>query len=163
MVVMLRQCCCSFSLGTGTIIIGIIEMVSRPYAGSLNFSGTKCRLYTDVSFSILASPNRFVQVVKAVTSLQDFRLKFYKYLFPPICVTCPPSPHFTLLSLISKIIKTKNINYTRTSFSPFSFISPPLGPDTLSIPSFPTQSIFFPQVERMRSLFFFECPTFILS
>ncbi|XP_023702869.1 uncharacterized protein LOC111862040 isoform X1 [Cryptotermes secundus] len=27
MVVMLRQCCCSFSLGTGTIIIGIIEMI----------------------------------------------------------------------------------------------------------------------------------------
>lgn len=27
MVVMLRQCCCSFSLGTGTVIIGIIEMI----------------------------------------------------------------------------------------------------------------------------------------
>jgi hypothetical protein len=29
MVLMLRECCCSFSLETGTYIIGIIEMVSR--------------------------------------------------------------------------------------------------------------------------------------
>jgi hypothetical protein len=40
MVVMLRQFCCGCSLGPGTIIIGIIETVSRPYTAIFSFMGT---------------------------------------------------------------------------------------------------------------------------
>jgi hypothetical protein len=40
MVVMLRQCCCGCSLATGTIIIGIVETVSRPYTAIFSFMGT---------------------------------------------------------------------------------------------------------------------------
>ena len=37
---MLRQCCCGCSLATGTIIIGIVETVSRPYNTIFSFMGT---------------------------------------------------------------------------------------------------------------------------
>ena len=37
---MLRECCCGCSLKTGTIIIGIIEAVSRPYTAIFSFMGT---------------------------------------------------------------------------------------------------------------------------
>ena len=37
---MLTQCCCGCSLRTGTIIIGIIGVVSRPYTAIFSFMGT---------------------------------------------------------------------------------------------------------------------------
>ena len=37
---MLTQCCCGCSLRTGTIIIGIIGVVSRPYTAIFSFMST---------------------------------------------------------------------------------------------------------------------------
>jgi hypothetical protein len=62
MVLMLRECCCSFSLETGTFIIGIIEMVSILF----ELHDTECGLYVDVSLFLLGSPSRVVQAAKLV-------------------------------------------------------------------------------------------------
>jgi len=60
MVVMLRQCCCGCSLVTGTIIIGIVGTVSRPYTAIFSFKG---KIDIDTSaFSIQMIP-KFIYVL----------------------------------------------------------------------------------------------------
>jgi len=57
---MLRECCCGCSLSTGTIIIGIIGSVSRPYTAIFSFMGK-----TDIdtsAFSIQMLPE-FIYVL----------------------------------------------------------------------------------------------------
>jgi hypothetical protein len=61
---MLRQCCCSFSLETGTFIIGIIEMVSRPHSESSSFLAPN--VVCKSSHILLGSRSRVVHEAKLV-------------------------------------------------------------------------------------------------